>query len=267
MDAIKTNVWKSAGALLAVLVVLVALLAIVQVKNIFGIGVDKLYTNTITVSGKGEAVSIPDVATFSFSITETAKTVADAQKLATPKQNAVLKALKDNGIADKDIKTQGYSINPHYEYQDGVCVQTYPNNCRPGKSVLTGYDVSQTTEVKIRDLSKAGAVFDIVGGLGVQNVNGLSFSIDDIDTVKAQARTEAIANAKAKAKKLAGDLDVRIVKIVSFSDNADYPYPIAYGGDSMMNAKVSAIAPQAAPEISTGEQKVTSNVSITYEIR
>jgi uncharacterized protein YggE len=267
MDTIKTNVWKSAAALLSVLVAFVILLAIVQIKNIFGIGVDRPIMNSITVSGKGDAVSIPDVATFSFSITETAKTVADAQKTATTKQNSVIKALKDNGIAEKDIKTQGYSINPHYEYQDGVCTQMYPGNCRPGKSVLTGYDVSQTTEVKVRDLSKAGAIFDVIGGLEVQNVNGLSFSIDDIDTVKAEARSEAIANAKSKAEKLARDLDVRLVRIVSFSDNADYPYPMYGMGGDVMNAKVASVPEAVAPEISTGEQKITSNVSITYEIR
>lgn len=265
MEKIKTNAWKSAVGVLGVLTVFLALLAVSQIKSIFNIGTNSQITNTITVNGKGEAVSIPDVATFSFSVIEKAKTVADAQLAATTKQNAVIKALKENGIEEKDIKTQGYSINPHYDYQNGVCTASYPGVCQPGKSVLTGYDVTQTTEVKVRDLSKAGKIFDVVGGLDVQNVNGISFSIDNVDTVKAQARTEAIADAKVKANKLAKDLGVRIVRIISYSDSSDYPYMYGMGGDSI-SAKVMS-APRATPEISAGEQKIISNVSITYEIR
>lgn len=135
------------------------------------------------------------------------------------------------------------------------------------KNVLTGYDVNQTIEVKIRDLAKAGELFDSIGKAGIQTVNGLQFAIDDLDSVKAIAREEAIANAKEKAQKIAKDLGVKLVKITSFYDSSDeqvYPYAremSAMGGD-VMNIKAAS-----APEIPVGEQKVTARVSISYEIR
>ena len=259
---IKTKAWivgVTAGALLCVLLLAVS---INQVKGI--LGEDKNNSvNTITVAGKGEAISIPDIATFSFSVTETANTVKQAQDMSAEKLNRALKAIRGYNIADKDIKTTNYSINPHYEYTQAIC--TANGSCPPGKSVLTGYEVSQTIEVKVRDLSKAGAIFDSVGALGVQNVNGLSFSIDNIDSVKEKARTDAINDAKSRAQKLASELGVHLVQIVNFSDDNVSPYPMAYGVDSMMSQKASA--PRVAPEIPAGEQKITSNVSITYEIR
>ncbi len=263
-EMIKTRVWQAAAAVGAILFVFLVALTIKEFKSLPYVGRDVPIMNSITIAGKGETVSIPDVATFSFSVTETAKTVDVAQTQATTKINNVLKAIKEGGVEEKDIKTLSYSINPHYEYVEGVCQANLP--CRPGKSTITGYDVSQTIEVKVRDLKKAGALFSTIGSQNVQNINGLNFSIDDIDTVKSKARDLAIQNAKEKAQKLASQLGVRIVRVISFYEQGDESYPYAreaMGGD-MMSVK-SAIAP--APQIPTGEQKITSNVSITYEIR
>jgi hypothetical protein len=255
------KIGAAVGILLAIFLVAISLK---EFKSIAYVGKDTPVTNAITVTGKGESVSIPDIATFSFSVTETAKLVDEAQSKATEKINTAIKALKDNGVDEKDIKTLSYTINPHYDYSEGVCIATGP--CRPGKSILTGYDVSQTIEVKVRDLKKAGALFATIGGLAVQNVNGLTFSIDDIESIKAKAREAAIRNAQDKAKTLAKQLGVHLVRITSFYDQSDQPvYGYGMGGDSM--SFKSAVAAQAAPDIPAGEQKIVSNVSITYEIR
>ena len=263
---IPAKLWQTIIGAVGILTIFLVILSIKEIKSIGYVGKDVPNYNSISVNGKGEALSIPDVATFSFSVTETSKTVVEAQAKATDKINAALKAVKDAGVAEKDIKRTSYSINPHYDYQEGVYVNGY---MRPGKSVLTGYDVSQSIEVKVRDLTKAGAIFSTIGSLDVQNVNGLSFSIDDIDTIKAQARAKAITDAQTKAKELAKQLGVRIVKITSFYDSSDQP--MYYRGEGMggdaMSMKVSAVAPQANPEIPRGEQKVVSTVTITYEIK
>lgn len=263
---IPAKLWQIVMGAVVVLMILLAVLAIKELKAISYVGKDAIVSNTISVNGKGEAISIPDIATFSFSVSETAKTVAEAQTAATTRINAALKAVKDAGVADKDVKTTSYSINPHYDYQDGVCAAN-GGYCKPGKSVLTGYDVSQSTQVKVRDLAKAGAIFSTIGSLNVQNVDGLTFAIDDIEKIKADARAKAIDDAQAKAQLLAKQLGVSIVRIMNFYDSSDQPGPIAYGmgASDVMTMKVAA--PRVAPEILPGEQKVTSNVSITYEIR
>lgn len=246
---------------------LVIFLGITSIKQLYSIGDGSnsapIY-NTISVTGKGEAVSIPDIATFSFSVNETAKTVKEAQNTATEKINKALDAVKKGGVAEKDIKTLSYSINPHYEYVQATCTQY---SCPGGKSVLTGYDVSQSVEVKVRDISKAGELFDAIGTAGVKTVNGLSFSIDDIESVKAIARAEAISDAKMKAKKIAKDLGVKLVKITSYYDSSnDNPSPM-YAREGMMGADVMSFKASTPAQIPTGEQKVISNVTITYEIK
>ncbi len=259
---IPKNFWNTAVGVMGLLIAFLAFLTIKEAKSIAYVGRSTDTVNTITVDGSGDAVAKPDIATFSFSVTETAQTVADAQAKATDKINAALKAVRDGGVADKDIQTTSYSINPHYDYQDGICTASV---CRPGKSVLNGYDVSQSITVKVRDLTKAGALFSSIGSTGVQNINGLSFAVDQPDAIQAAARAIAIQKAQAKAQELAKELGVSLGRIISFSDTGNVPRPMLYGmgGDMAVSKTAAAIA----PEVPTGEQKVTSSVSITYEIQ
>lgn len=257
------KLFKVGTAIGGVLILFLALLSIKEILSLQYVGRDVPVMSSISVNGKGEAISIPDIATFSFSVTETAKTVKEAQTKATEKSTTALAAVRAGGVADKDIKTTSYSINPHYEYTQPSCTQYV---CPPGKSTLTGYDVGQTVEVKVRDLTKAGDLFNSIGSAGVQNVNGLTFSIDNIDSVRAIARTQAIADARTKAQKIADDLGLRLVKITGFYDSSDeQPYLYGRGGDMMANSV--SVKTSASPEIPKGEQKVTASVSVTYEIR
>ncbi|MCL5782224.1 MAG: SIMPL domain-containing protein [Patescibacteria group bacterium] len=277
---IQDKVWKVGKWVGVILAIFLAVLSVKELKSIGYVGDENRVTSTISVDGTGDAVAMPDVATFSFSVQETAKTVADAQKAATDKINNALKVVRDAGIADKDINTLSYNINPHYEYQNAVCsyeltpvssgvavsslqVASPVRYCPPGKSVLTGYEVSQTIQVKVRDLSKAGSIFTSIGSLGVQNVDSLTFSVDQPETVKAEARAKAITDARSKAQILAKQLGVSLKRITSYYESSG-PYPIYGMGVKAMAATDSVAAP--SPEIPAGEQKVTSNVSITYEI-
>lgn len=274
------NLWKVAVGAVALLAVFLLALSIKTFREIGYVGANQNTTNTVSVDGSGDAYAVPDIATFTFSVTDTEKTVADAQTKATAKVNAALKVVRDGGVADKDIQTQYYSINPHYEYQNSACsVGVYnatvgaagssssvsPIYCPPGKSVLTGYDVSQSVTVKLRDLSKAGTLLTALGSAGVDNLNGPSFDVDNPDAVQADARSKAIADAQKKAQELAKELGVRLVRIVSFTENnGSYPRPVMYGLGASDSVATKAAA---VPEISAGQQKVTDTVSITYEIK
>ncbi len=219
-------------------------------------------TNIITVSGKGEVLAVPDVATFTYSVTEESKLVADAQKMATDKSNKVIDFLKSKNIDAKDIKTTGYNINPKYEYSSGVCNNF---NCAPSKQILTGYEVTQSVEVKVRKIDQAGDVIAGIGGLGVQNLSGLNLSVDNQDALVKDARTKAIADARADADRIAKDLGVSVVRVISFVEEGQSQPPMMYAKESMAMGANDAAAP--APQIQAGENKITSNVSVTYEIR
>lgn len=218
----------------------------------------------ISVTGKGEAFAIPNIATFNYSVMEEGTTVKAAQDKATTKTNAALDYLKKSGVEEKDIKTIAYNVNPKYEYQTKACpVNSY---CPGGKQVQTGFEVSQSIEVKVRDTTKAGDILSGIGALSVQNVSGLQFTIDDETTIQSEARAKAIADAKSKADVLAHDLGVTLVRIASFQESTGgNNYPQFY--DSAMGKSVSNQSAAVAPDVPTGQNKYTSNVSITYEIR
>lgn len=248
------------GAGLLVAVLLVQVLSGLMGLRYIGAGITP--GNTITVSGYGEALAVPDIATFSFSVVSEKPTVAAAQADATAKANATTDYLKSAGVDEKDMQTSDYSVSPMYDYVNRSCVNGY---CPGGEQVLRGYQVRQTTTVKVRDTEKAGELLGGVGSQGATEVSGLNFTFDDPDQVEDEAREEAIADAKAKADELVSQLGVSIVRVVSFSENGSgIPYKIeAYGRGGGADMAVA----QSAPEISVGQNKVTSNVSITYEIR
>ena len=223
-------------------------------------------TNTITVSGKGEVTAIPTTASFSFSVTEKAKIQADAQKQATKKANDIIAYLKDQKVEDRDIQTTDYSINPDYEYSQGVCTQN-SSYCPPGKQVLIGYTVSQAITVKVRDTAKAGDILAGIGSRNPENVSGLTFGVDDEDMQQALARSKAIDNAKSKADALARSLGVSVVRVVGFNEDGNGPRPMYMAKDSAMTAGSEGAQMQSAPSLPTGENKFSSNVSITYEIQ
>ncbi len=219
--------------------------------------------NSIQVTGKGEAVSIPDLATFSFTVSAESKNVSDAQGTVTKKTDEILAGLKTLGIEDKDIKTTDYAVWPKYSYVQPVCTSMY---CPPSRQVADGFTVNHSILVKVRKTDDAGKALAVVGDKGATNVSGLTFTNDDPEKVIKEARANAIKNAKSKADELAKNLGVKIVKVVGFYD-AQNGYPI-YGegmnGVSMMKA---VAAPDAAPTVPKGENKVTANVTVTYEIR
>jgi uncharacterized protein YggE len=253
---------------LLVAVILLGLFLAVQalagVMNMRYIGAGVQATNTINVSGYGEAFGAPDIATFSFTVSSEKTTVAAAQADATAKINAVTAYLKQSGVADKDIRTSDYSINPQYDYTTEACAVGYP--CRGGKQTLRGYEVRQSTMVKVRDTAKAGDLLTGVGGKGATEVSGLSFTFDDPNKLQNDARQEAIGDAKEKAELLAKQLGVTLVRVTSYSDSGNYPTPY-YAKDMAYGSGVASNQAAVAPEISIGENKVTSNVNVTYEIR
>ncbi len=222
--------------------------------------------NLITISGEGEVFAVPDIATVTFTATGNAKTMADAQKALNEQTTKAMSFLKDSKIADKDIKTQNYNSYPKYEQKSDPalgmpCSQYY---CLPvnTKSVIVGYEASQTVSVKIRNTDDAGKIIDGLGKVGLSNISGPDFSIDDEDGLKAEARKNAIDDTKTKARALARDLGVRLGDITSFNESSGGP--MYYANDMMLSAK-TASAPEAS--LPKGENKITSNVTITWEIK
>ena len=222
---------------------------------------------SISVEGTGEVFAKPDIATFSFTVEAKEGDAVTAQNKSSETMASIIAYLKEKGVAEKDIKTAQYSLTPQYEYPQTVCTQW---GCPPqtGEPKIVGYIVSQSVTVKVRDTAKAGELVSGIGEKGAQNVSGLSFTIDDEEALKAEAREKAILDAQTKAKVLAHNLGARIVRMNGYWDGVDYPVPYGIGGDAMMAKErtSSVYAPQPA-ELPLGENMIRIKVNISYEVR
>lgn len=220
-------------------------------------------TNTVTFTGEGRVQATPDIALADFSIVTTSKTSKAAQDANSAKSKAVTDFLKKQGVEDKDISTTGYNIYPQYAspkvYFDRTAVLDLDND----QPKITGYTVNQNFQVKIRNLEKASAIVDGLVAAGVNQVNNLQFQVENPEAVKAEARQEAVADAKKKARDLENQIGLRLGRIVNFQENIG-GYPIAmysrafegggggYGG---------------GPELPPGQNEITVSVTMTYQIK
>lgn len=219
---------------------------------------------TITVTGEGEVLAKPDIGQFSFSVMAEADTAEAAQEQSAESINEIMGYLEEAGIEEKDIKTTGYNVYPRYEWETATdCL--FPGEC-DRERVLRGYETTQTMYVKVRETDKAGEFISGVGSRGATNISGLNFTIDDETALQAEAREKAIADAKEKAEALADDLGMHIVRVVGFNEGGNYGIMYAakgLGGDMAMEESVA----NTAPSLPMGENAITSNVTITYELR
>ena len=223
---------------------------------------------TITVSGAGEVFSAPDVATFSATISTDGTTMSSAEKASTTKGNALLASLESAGVSKDDIKTTDYSANPKYENRAVAvpAIACISGNCPSypvSNSVIVGYTVSQSYTIKVRDLDKAGDIAKLLTDANISNVSGPNFAIDKPENVQNQARAKAITDAQEQAHILASQLGVKLGKIVDFQVSNGGPVTPMLYSDKVM--AVSGAAP--SPVLNPGQTDVTSNVTITYQIR
>ena len=215
---------------------------------------------TISVSGTGEVQAVPDLGQFSFSVQAEGETAEAAQGQSATKMNAILAYLKEQGVEDKDIKTEGYSLNPRFRYDETPCPMD--SFCPPSEPIPDGFEVFQSVTVKVRNKDKAGELIAGVGGLEATNISGLTFTVDNDEALKAQAQAAAIEDAKAKAQVLADQLGVEIVRMVSYYE--DMGYYGAYEAPMAMDAKEGM---PVNPELPVGEQTTEVTVNVTYEVQ
>jgi len=207
----------------------------------------------ITVTGEGNAAVAPDLAVISLGVTETRKTAREALDVANGAMSAVIDALKRQGVAPRDLQTSGLSIQAQYSYpqnEDGT----------PKPPVLTGYVVSNTLTVRIRDLAKVGAIIDQAVTLGVNQGGDIRFTNENPAKTVTEARTEAVENAIGKARTLADAAGVKLGRILEITEAADPDDP-----RPMMSARMAKEAADAVP-VEAGESNYSVNVNVTFEI-
>lgn len=246
---------KAIWALVAILAVfsvfgVVAIINGIKAGNYIGKSMD--YQQTINITGEGKIFAKPDIGQIDLSVVSQGNAVSAVVTDNNQKMNKITQAMKDLGIKDEDLKTTNYNINPNYQYSGG-------------KSTIAGYEVTQTLKVKIRDLNKTSQILEKAASLGANQAGSLSFTIDDPEKIKEEAREKAIVNAKDKAGAMAKILGISLGKIVGFSESSSgEPNPIYYGTDGKGGGGATAVP---APEVSTGQNEIIIDVSLTYEVK
>lgn len=240
------------GILLVYTIVLVGTMIRNNLHEYSYIGQADRQERTITVSAEGKVTATPDIAMTSMGMVVQGETVADAQAENSRVMNKLIEKLKGLGVSEDDIQTRNYNIYPRYAYLE-----------EKGRE-LTGYEVSQSVSIKIRDLDRANEVLALAGEVGANSVSGLSFTIDDRDVYKTQARDEAIKKIGQKVRTLSESLGVRFVAVVSFDE-----YDGAGQGPRYYEARTLDAfgAGGGEPDIEAGSMDVSMNVSVTFEIR
>lgn len=239
------------------LTILFALLSLFVFTKIFGpipFSVNSITTNKqnlFTVTGTAEVTAVPDTAMVSFGVNKNSPTTEAAKEDVNKIINQITQDLKALGVAEKDIKTSNYSINPDYDYTNG-------------RQTPRGYTVSANIDVRLESVERANQAIDIVTRDGATQVGGVQFVLDDEEKAKLEeeARKEAIEKAKKKAESIAKAAGIRLGRIVdvqeSGGDNDPRPYYSTMSDTKQAN-------PEEPTQLNPGENKVVTTVSLSYE--
>ena len=214
----------------------------------------------IVVSGQGTLSVAPDLALVSLGVETTAATVADANARATTAMDAVLAAARANGVRDKDIQTRHFNIYPQYDY-----VEETVDGRRTSRQVLTGYRVSNSANVKLRDLDSVGDVIDAVVTAGGDDVriNNIRFTVEDTKPMLTRLREMAVRDAMSKARHLATLSNVRLGRLIYISEGSGAP---SVSGFAESRTFALAAAAYDAPAIEGGELDISFSVQARFAI-
>jgi uncharacterized protein YggE len=205
----------------------------------------------VVVTGQGEAAVAPDIAILTLGVMRQAETARAALDAANAAMAEVSAAMKEEGIAPRDLQTSNFSIAPIY---------VYPASDQPSQPPrITGYEVNNTLTVRLRDIARVGVVLDRAVTLGVNQGGAISFTNDDPTAVLTEARVDAVKAAQAKAKTLAEAAGVRLGKVIEISEQSYAPQPMTFA------MKARDAAPAGVP-VEAGENAYRVDVNVTFEL-
>lgn len=211
---------------------------------------DKVMDRTITVSASGQVSAEPDEARIASGVTSDAKTAREALSVNSNAMKNVIAELKAKGIDAKDIQTTQFNVEPVY---------VYPQDGQPPQ--ITGFRVANSVTILVRQIDHLGEVMDQMVTAGANQMNSISFGLSKAETLKDDARKEAIANALRRAKLYAASAGAEVGEIVQISEDVTYsaPQPVAFAG-------VKTVSPDVVP-VERGTQQIEARVTATWRLK
>jgi len=206
---------------------------------------------SISLAGHGEVRTAPDMAVVAIGTVDQAATAAEALAANSKSMAAVIAVLKQAGIAEKDLQTSNFLVQPRYDYD---------NSAQPPR--LVGYEVSNTLTVTVRHLDRLGAILDKSVASGSNRIDGIFFQLAEPDGALDEARRLAAQDASRKAHLYAAALGIGLGPVLSVSEQGGLPPPIP-----MQMKTMGAEAASADVPIARGEQTIAVDVNIVWEIK
>jgi len=230
--------------------------------------------NQFVVTAQGKITAPPDVATVDFSVQSTiSKNIGDIVKDGNTKMNAIIAALTKLKIDKADIQTNQYQLNPIYNYPVITSKPLFPDSSVSSNSTMTttqtvlqGYQLTEGITVKIRDLNTVGDVVQAAIAAGANQAGGVSFTIDDQDKIKAEARALAITKAMEKAKTIAGQSGLKLGKLINVTESTG-PLPYYANVYDMKSVGAGAVSEAPSASIQSGSLDITDDVVLTYKVK
>jgi uncharacterized protein YggE len=209
---------------------------------------EKDMPRTITVTASGTVEAEPDRARITLGVTTQAPSARQAMTENNEAMAKVISELKAKGIDAKDIQTAAFNVEPVIDYsKDGAPPKT------------TAYRVGNQVTVLVRDLNQLGAVLDDVNSAGANQVQGLAFEVSNADTLKDDARRQAVGKAQQRAKLLAAAAGAEVGDVMQISEETSNG-PITYA--TARFAKAEASAP-----IERGTTTLEARVTATWALK
>ena len=210
-------------------------------------------TKTFSVSAEGKVIVSPDIAKFDFAVVSEGKNPETLGEVNNKAMNTAIDFVKSKGVEEKDIKTIQYNLVPIYEYEE-----------KTKRTSISGYSLTQTILVKIRDLAKVAGIVGGLPELGINKIGSISFEVENQEEFLAEARKQAFEKAKAKALEIASQNGISVGDIIGFWESGVQPY---YGYSDEIGGMGGGSVSSITPSIQSGTQEITVQVSISYEIK
>ncbi|PJJ96178.1 hypothetical protein CO611_09750 [Lysobacteraceae bacterium NML03-0222] len=206
----------------------------------------------LAIEAEGHVQRVADIARISTGVSTQAADTQSAMRQNAEEMRKVLDALKQAGIAERDIQTSGISLSPQYRYSEN----------QPPR--VTGFQANNRVQVKVRELEKLGSIMDILVRAGANELHGPAFELDKPEAARDEARSRALTEARRRAERYASELGLKVRRIVSIDEGqqlAGMPAPM------MMSARsAKAEAFDASTPVAVGENDIRVRLTVVFEL-
>lgn len=254
IDKAKTYFWLLLDVFLAVFIISLIFVGIPALDN-FSKSLSA--ARTITLSAEGKVIVVPDTAVISFSVISEGNNPESLVEDNNQKISSVIQFVKSKGIDSKDIKTINYNLYPKYE-----------NDEKTNRSFISGYNLTQTINLKIRDLKK---VAEIIGGLtplGINKIEGPIFIVDDPEKFLREARADAFSKIKNKAEEISLETGVKFGQIINIYEYPSSPIgPVFYKNMESQLGGIGGFSRPPLPTIEPGSEELKVQLNIVYALK